>query len=371
MKILQVMREINKRGGIARGVYELSNKLSKDHDIHLLTNRYTAIEGVTAHTYWLPPFPFSLKIGYNSVQTFKYLSKHSADYDIVASHDAESSHCDILHKHSVYKTVLEQQLKTRDLKYKILKRLDPRAAIVLDIENDVVENSKHIIAVSETIKNQLIKEYDISKNKVSVVHNGVNINEFHPNFKHQFRYPIRKKHKIKPTDTVLLFVGFEWERKGLEPLIKSLSQVNRKRVKLLVVGRGDTQKFQDIANKNGVGGKVIFAGTTHNMQQYYGASDLFVFPTHYEPFGLVITEAMAAGLPVITTSVAGAAELVNPLNGLILKHTTPTEIAGNINHILDNDLENEMSIAARETAEEYNWSNQAEKILEIYEKWRK
>lgn len=384
MKILQVLREVTKRGGIGRGVYELSSELAKRNDLHILTAKSQNFDGLRndkgdiipsslpmIHSYWIPQKPFWLQIWYNAQQTRKFIEKNGGEYDIVASHDAESPICDILHKHSVYKQALNQQMVERGLEYAMLKRLDPRAHVVLGIEAEVVGNAKHIIAVSQAVKDQLLSNYSLPSDKITVVYNGVNTTEFHPDLKQEFRYKTRRAHGIGMEDKVMLFAGHEWERKGLRAVIEAMPLLTHPGIKLLVVGRGDADKYAKIARKAGVSQHVIFGGIVQNMREYYAAADLLVFPTHFEPFGLVITEAMASGLPVIITKHAGAAELITHMkDGLLLETTSKEEIAFQIEYAIGGNQQR-LGEEARTTAEGYSWENQAKKIEEVYEKWKR
>ena len=363
------MRKINKRGGIGRVVYELARNHSKENEVHLLTSEYeNPTEGVVVHNYHLPNRPFWLQIWFNLQRTASFLRSHGHEFDLIVSHDAESYTCDILHKHSVYKKVLNKYMGERGLIYSIYKILDPRTRIVLKAEERVVNNAKHIIAISHKVKEELMEWYDIPEEKISVVYNGVNINEFNPEFKEYFRYKVRKKHRMFMKDRVILFAGYEWERKGLESLIKALGKIPHKKTKILVVGSGDEEKYKQIARDSGVVKRVVFAGPVKNIQRYYAAADLFVFPVDYEPFGLVITEAMSSGLPVFTTKHAGAAELIeHGCNGFILKDTKPATIAKQVKPVLENNqLMRLIGVNARITAEKYSWKKQAYRCEEIY-----
>jgi len=115
--------------------------------------------------------------------------------------------------------------------------------------------------------------------------------------------------------------------------------------------------------------RIIFVPHSSNLWEYYAASDIFVFPTIYEPFGLVIVEAMASGLPVITSRVAGAAALIiDGVNGLLLRASSDVNgLAAKIELLLSNaELRKTMGERARETAEKFSWDQVAQKTLEVY-----
>ena len=138
----------------------------------------------------------------------------------------------------------------------------------------------------------------------------------------------------------------------------------------MVIGRSHIAKYGEFALKFSVLDRVIFAGFVPEIKDYYAASDIFVFPTRYEPFGLVITEAMASGLPVITSEIAGAAEIMTDgRDAILLKDPTDSsEIAEAIRTLVDDDkLRASMGANARRTAEKYSWDEVARKTMEVYE----
>jgi len=114
--------------------------------------------------------------------------------------------------------------------------------------------------------------------------------------------------------------------------------------------------------------KVIFIGQSCEMIKYYASCDIFVLPTSYEPFGLVITEAMASGLPVIVSQLAGAAELIHNMeNGLLLTdYRNPNEIAFLILQLMDSNKRRKLGLMARKRVEEFTWEEMSRKVSDLY-----
>jgi UDP-glucose:(heptosyl)LPS alpha-1,3-glucosyltransferase len=204
---------------------------------------------------------------------------------------------------------------------------------------------------------------------VSVVYDGVNLEQFDDRKGGEYRSEVRESLGIPDKEVVLVFAGNPFSRKGLEYVIRALPLVKRD-VKLLVLGKDDIAPYLDLARELGVEKKVIYAGFTTEIQKYFAAADIFVFPTVYEAFGLVITEAMASGLPVVTSASAGAAELIEDgKDGLLLKDPSDHEaIAGCINRIVDKDMFVKLGSAAREKIERYTWERTARDMLAVFEK---
>jgi len=231
------------------------------------------------------------------------------------------------------------------------------------------KNSRLRIVVSERMKRDFVRHYGSAAEDIIVIPNGVDCQRFTPHNKVLYRDSIRKEHSISSEDLMLLFVGHFWERKGLPQLIEAVSLIPRQDVKLVILGRGDASLYKDIARNKAVDERVVFVEQSSTIWEYYGAADIFVLPTLYEPFGLVITEAMASGLPVITSRIAGAADLIDDgVSGLLLDDPTDdNELAAKIDLLLsDAELRSDMGKKARLAAERASWDEIAKRTLEVY-----
>src|SRR5690606_35585564 len=137
----------------------------------------------------------------------------------------------------------------------------------------------------------------------------------------------RAEHGIADDDTVLLWVGKEFRRKGLEPLIKALPGLPRS-ARAIVVGGDDPAPFQALAARLGVADRIVFVGHSSRVEDYFAAGDVFVFPTLYEAFALVTLEAAAAGLPLVTTRVNGTEDfVVDGENGAFIERDPASIVA--------------------------------------------
>jgi UDP-glucose:(heptosyl)LPS alpha-1,3-glucosyltransferase len=237
-----------------------------------------------------------------------------------------------------------------------------------------LNKAKMIITMAETLRDQIIDQYKINEEKIQTVYSGVDSQTFHPKNK-KYSAEIRAKHNIAADDTMLLFVGAPFVRKGLNFMIKAIPKIKQKNknIKLLVIeGKNDNPTpYKSLAARLGVGNNVIFAPRSSEIYKYFGAADVFVLPTLYEPFGLVILEAMACGLPVVVSQIAGAAELITPgKDGILLENPeNPDEIADKVNSVISsNNAMKQIGKQARATAEKYTWQRTAEDMLEVFEK---
>ena len=137
---------------------------------------------------------------------------------------------------------------------------------------------------------------------------------------------------------------------------------------MLVVARGKKRFYLRLARRLGVEDKIIFTGGRKDLRKFYAASDLFVLPTIYEPFGNVCLETLASGLPIIVSKTSGAAEIITEGdNGLLLKNPRDSrELAEKIRLAFDNRFRNKLSKNARTLAENFTVDENVEKTLEIY-----
>jgi UDP-glucose:(heptosyl)LPS alpha-1,3-glucosyltransferase len=219
------------------------------------------------------------------------------------------------------------------------------------------------------MKREFVRHYGDAAGSIIVIPNGVDLKMFNPANRLLCRDRIRQKHGISRSELVLLFAGGDWERKGMPYIIEALSLLLRPDIKLLVVGSGDTKFYGQLAELKQVRERIIFISHRSNLWEYYAASDVFVFPTIYEPFGLVIVEAMASGLPVITSRVAGAADvIIDGVNGLLLRNPSDVnDLAVKIELLLSNaELRKTMGERAREAAEKLSWGRVAQKTIDVY-----
>jgi UDP-glucose:(heptosyl)LPS alpha-1,3-glucosyltransferase len=218
------------------------------------------------------------------------------------------------------------------------------------------------------------QEYSELPGKWQVVHPGVNVARFSTPDRAACRAEIRGRYGIGASDTLLLFVGMNFEVKGLETIIEALAKARMARpeanIRLLVVGRGNEGKYRKMAQALGIADAVTFAGTqVEGLERYYRAADVFVMLSAFDTFGMVVLEAMAAGLPVIVSPNVGAKDLVEEgVNGFVLP--TPQGVdaaAGSIVRMTDDTTRHAMGAAAAQTAAMHDWERLAEKMENLYQ----
>jgi len=369
MKVCLVLGDFHKQGGISKCAAELAERFVKEHETHIITTNYIyKIPNLIVHKKpMMPGRSWFLQRLYTIYCNTRYSNKIKSEFDIdiINQNGSESLSCDVVTMHSCHKAWVREYKSWGLLQY-IRGSINLSDRIVLPIEARILEKgSKKIISVSEGVKREILENYNVPEDKIAVIPNGVDLEEFSPD--PQKRIEIRNQYNIDENDIVLLFTGYEFKRKGLEYIIRALPKID-KNVKLFAVGKSNPKPFQKLANKLGVSDNIIFTGFVQEISDYYAASDIFVFPTAYEAFSLATLEAVASGLPILATKVNGTEELIDDRhNGFFIKRD-PADISEKINILIEDEtLRKQMGKNARETAENYSWDEIARRTMEVYE----
>ena len=223
-----------------------------------------------------------------------------------------------------------------------------------------------VIAQTNDMKSAIQKLYH---RDVFVIPNGVDIDRF----SRISRGKARIRLNIEANEKILLFVGGLRPVKGVRYLIESMSIIKQRdrNIRLLIVGDGEQRRnLEKSTEKLNLGKWISFAGEipSERVAEYLVASDIFVLPSLSEGFPLTVLEAMASGLPIVTTRVRGLPEIVKDNeNGCLVQPKNPGQIAEKVLLLLENDdLRQRVSENNREKAKQYTWESVAKNLEEIY-----
>ncbi|HVT79420.1 MAG TPA: glycosyltransferase family 4 protein [Phycisphaerae bacterium] len=271
----------------------------------------------------------------------------------------------VLWVQSVHAEWIKLARASRGFVGRLKQRLNPFHPYILSMERDYYRGRQYrrLIALTPRVKQELIEHYAVPENDIAILPNGFNPDEFNPARRSAERDVVRGELGYKSDDRVLLFVANELERKGFFPLTEAFAALKEPHVKLLVVGRVSLDSHQSLLGRLGVQGQVKCVGPSADVGRYFAAADLFVLPTYYEAWGLVIVEALASGIPVLTSRLAGAAAAVRePANGLLLENPKdPGEIGQKLRQLLAAPPGDAAAISR--SVEEYRW----DRVLSGYE----
>jgi glycosyltransferase involved in cell wall biosynthesis len=241
-------------------------------------------------------------------------------------------------------------------------------------EEGMLARARKIIAVSHFTKWELTNYYKIPPNKIRVIHNGVDINKFKP---------ATDKRKAKaalgfnPDDPAIVSVGRLYARKGLFTLIESMSAVVKRfpNAKFIISGKGQSDEMRKLiahAEKLDVKDNIVFTGyyPDKKLPKLYQAADVFAFSTFYEHHPFAVLEAMATGLPVVTTTVGGIPETIDSgKNGFLVAPFNQAQFSDRILYLLEHPAEAaEMGLKARKTVEaRFDWRIVVKDAMKVYD----
>ena len=368
-KIAVVIPKYGLVGGAERFAFELTERLSlnKKYDFHVFANKWQSnSDRITFHKVPIIRFPRFL-----TTISFAYFVGHKIskmNFDLVHTHDRIFD-ADIFTMHGIPHRIWVHEVRKKSMS------LFDRATCT--VEGYLVNNTrcKRFLPVSSLTKEKFLQEYKIESEKIQVIHPGVDIERFQRFDREHCRRKIRKHFGIDSSDLVILFVSMNFEIKGLDHVMAAIEKAKTsypsQNLKLLVVGKGDYEKYSALAQQTGIKDNVIFAGVQkENLEKIYLASDIFMMLSRFDTFGMTVLEAMAASLPVIISSNVGAKDLVREgKNGFVIEDTNNIDmICDRIGSMLDSKARNAMAKEAHNTALNNRWDAVAKMVENIYEK---
>jgi len=260
-------------------------------------------------------------------------------FDLVQSHERISG-CHIYRAgDGVHATWLELRDRVRGAGARLATALSPWHRYTLAAEADVYRhaNLKAVICNSRMVRDDIHRRYGVPAEKLKVIYNGVDLEAFHPDLRARHRAWVRADLGIAEATPVILFVGSGFERKGIPALLLAMTRMQRRDAVLLVVGHDKKlNQMRSMAAKLGLAARVQFLGGRQDLRSYLGAADCFCLPTIYDPMPNAVIEALACGLPVVTSSTCGAAELIRPGdNGFVCAATDAAALADHLDALCD------------------------------------
>jgi UDP-glucose:(heptosyl)LPS alpha-1,3-glucosyltransferase len=279
-------------------------------------------------------------------------------FDVVQSHERIPG-CDVYRAgDGVHRRWLELRRAAAGPLERLGIALNPYHLYTTRAEKRMLEHPRlrAVICNSTMVREEIRRGFRVAPEKLHVIYNGVDLEHFHPRHRDRLRGAARAEIGCQPRDTVFLFVGSGFSRKGLDAAIAAVAQTPHW---LAVVGKD--------RYRGPVPQRVRLLGAKEDPRPYYAAADCFLLPTRYDPFPNTVLEAMAMGLPAIVSSRCGAAEVVEPgVNGWICE---PDDVAGIARLLGEAERalrEGRPGDAARATAERFGMDAMAKQLVELY-----
>ncbi|MDI6742628.1 MAG: glycosyltransferase family 4 protein [Smithella sp.] len=216
-----------------------------------------------------------------------------------------------------------------------------------------------IVAIADMIKNDMVSFFHINPEEIQIIYNGVDAKRFNGEMRRRIRGTLRNQWGVGENDVVFLFVSYDLKKKGIVPLVEAaarLKQTGRKNFKVIIAGGLPYPSLARLITKREVEDKILFTGRVKAIDEFYANSDVFVLPTYYDACSLVVIEAMASGLPAITTSYNGAAGIITDgRNGYVINHPPDArELSDKMNALMDSKQLEAMSKEALLTGPKYS-----------------
>ncbi|MAT16118.1 MAG: glycosyl transferase family 1 [Planctomyces sp.] len=192
-----------------------------------------------------------------------------------------------------------------------LQSWNPRHRTLIEMERQIYQSpeTRRIITQSQLDRRLVMENYGIPEEKIRIVYNGVDLEQFNLSRRDE-RNAVREELGLADDQRLMIFASMDFPGKGLRYIIEALSRMRENNVVLVVLGKGPIPEYEAIARDLNIADRVQFLGRRTDIQRFYGAGDLFILPTAYEPFPNVNLEAMACGLPVLTTNTSGGADII-------------------------------------------------------------
>jgi len=382
LRILQLTWEYPPRivGGISRVVRSISQKLSKDDNVYVITlsedyertEDYGNLKILRCPVYPLNSLNFiDWVMIMNMVLAEKaiYIAQKEGKFDIIHAHDWLVAFAARMVKHALRIPLVATIHATEHGRnggiYTDMQRF------IHNVEWWLTFEAWKVIVNSEYMKNECERIFSLTPDKCIVIPNGIDFEEF---AEAPFDWDFRRKYALD-SEKIIFFIGRHVYEKGIHVLIEAFRKVldNFFDAKLIIAGNGPmTGELYSKAHFLGLSHKVLFTGfiTDEERKKIFKVADIAVFPSLYEPFGIVALEAMASGCVPVVSDIGGFSEIVKHLhNGLTFYCANPNSLADMILLLLKDDLlRQKLSRQAQSDAKEiYSWDKIVKRLQSVYE----
>lgn len=255
---------------------------------------------------------------------------------------------------------------------RIAKSLDPVqwSYFRLERRNLLSPRAPLLVVNSAWVRRHAVEHYGIRPERVRVIHNAIDPARFDQRERTRLRIESRRQWGFGPGDIVAAFVAMNYHLKGLESLLRAMQRLQSHRpIKLVVAGNRKTVAWETMAQRLGVERRVAFIGPCDDVRNVYFGSEMLVHPTFYDPCSGVVLEALACGLPVITTRCNGAAELIRPAEaGIVLDDPRDDlALADALSELSDPVRRDSASRAAKQAAAAWTLDDHYQRWLRVFD----
>ena len=327
MKIAVVRQRYNPYGGAERFVERALGALVQEGaEVTLITRSWEGAEVRDGYRQILCDPPAHGRVARDrSFAQCVQAALRDGGFDITQSHERIPGCMIFRAGDGVHASWLDKLRRVRGPLGRLGLALNPYHRYILAAEREMFADPalRAVICNSRMVRDEIVRYYGVEEGKLRVTYNGVDLDVFHPKLAELHRRAVRERHGIPEAVPLLLFVGNGFERKGVPQLLRAFATMRNESARLAIVG-GDKklQRMKALAAQLGIAERVLFAGAQQDVKPWYGAADAFALPTLYDPCPNAALEALACGLPCISSTACGAAEWLTPgVNGQLVEST--------------------------------------------------
>jgi UDP-glucose:(heptosyl)LPS alpha-1,3-glucosyltransferase len=362
MKIGLICRPFSFHGGVETATAGLLSAMVRrgGHEVHLLTTRsQPPVAGVTVHR--LPVLDQPSLVRQLSFALQARRAVRTGRYDLVQSHERCLEQDVYRAGEGSHRAYLEAMGRAR-------LQVNPQHRLLLWLERRIftLQSARHVVAISAGGKSEVERLYGTPTASVTVVYNGVDLARFDPGNKERWRKETRAALGIGEDAWLVVFIGSGFERKGLGALIEGMAELGDGQAHLLIAGKGRAGAYHQLVERLGLGPAVTWSAPRPDVERLYAAADVVALPALYEPFGNVHLEALASGVPVLTSAVAGGSEAVrHGESGAVVQTADGRSVARSLRELREGNQER-MTRAARAAALPFTFDAQVEGLSRVW-----
>ena len=375
MKIAIVRQRYNPFGGAERFVERALGALAGEGaEVTLITRNWDGAPREGFRQITCDP-SYSRLLGGRAARDRSFAAAAQAEmarggFDITQSHERIPGCMIFRAGDGVHAAWLDHRARILGPVQRVTQRWSPYHRYVLAAERAMFAHPalRAVICNSQMVADEVVRYYGVSRDKLQVIYNGVDTDAFHPGVAGEHRWATRSEAGIPNDVPVLLFVGSGFERKGVPQLLRAAARMQRADARIVIVGADRKLKaMQQLSEGLGLSRRVLFTGPLKDVRPWYGAADGFVLPTLYDPCPNAVLEALACGLPVVTSTTCGAQEWVRSgENGWVVDAVDINALAGRLDDLAGLAGNASARAAARAVAEPLTLPAMADRLLALY-----
>jgi glycosyltransferase involved in cell wall biosynthesis len=394
LRLAVVSPFVDRRHGTERAVAEMVERLARDYgcEIHLYAQRvedlpiskHETLQAVRSpqagSIIWhkVPSIPgphltqFLAWLFLNGFLRKWHTTFGGAFYDLILSPGVNCLHPDAVIVHALFYRLKELAREENDessARAGFFRRIHRKIyyALLTALERRTYEDPKVTLAAVSKRTARLLKEH-FRREDICVIPNGVNTQHFSVAGRLARRPESLRRRSFRDEDLVLLLIGNDWRNKGLPTVLEAMAALPGLPTRLLVVGNDTAETFRARAVQLGLHDRCRWELSSPDVLELYSAADVYVSPSREDSFGLPVSEAMACGLPTITSVCAGVADYIHDgIDGFVLREPHDAQTLSKLIEQLHSqpDLRRVVGEAASKTMQDWDWNRNAAAIWEL------